>query len=279
MGTHEPAYDACNPIYRDGQPVEESAYLTDAFAREASDFIRRTKERPFFLYLSFNAVHSPLQAKTEDLAKWTRFEDVHRRIFAAMLASMDDAIGDVMETLRQQGLEKRTLVFFLSDNGGPTRELTSSNLPLRGEKGHMYEGGIRIPFMMQWKGVLPEGEVYRSPVSSMDIFPTSLAAAGEPDTRSRIRDGVNLLPYLLGQKEEAPHRTLYWRQGNRTALRSGEWKLVRNPPVSQAWELYHLAEDIGESEDLAEKEPEKMKELLRQWREYDAQMPTRYPMK
>ncbi len=278
MGHHEPAYDACNPIYRGGQPVVEEEYLTDAFAREATDFIRRTRKRPFFLYLAFNAVHSPLQCKLEDMERFSEIDDVHRRIFAAMLACMDDAVGDVMKTLRELGLEENTLVFFLSDNGGPTRELTSSNLPLRGEKGHLYEGGIRIPFFVQWKKVLPEGGKYPRPVSSLDIYPTALAAAGEKDPQPRRRDGVNLLPYLLGKKEEPPHQTLYWRQGNRTALRSGDWKLVRNPPISRQWELYHLAEDIDESEDLAEKEPEKLKSLIEKWRAYDVQMPTRYPM-
>ena len=177
MGYDEPAYDADNPILRGGQPVAESEYLTDAFTREAIDFIRRTKDRPFFLLLAYNAVHSPLQGAAKYMKKFEQIEDVHRRIFAAMLANLDKSVGAVMKTLEDERLAQRTIVFFLSDNGGPTRELTSSNAPLRGEKGSVYEGGIRVPFMMQWPGTLPRGKVYDKPVTSLDVFTTCVALA------------------------------------------------------------------------------------------------------
>ncbi|MGB0643419.1 MAG: sulfatase-like hydrolase/transferase, partial [Akkermansiaceae bacterium] len=138
----EPDYDANNPIVRGGQPVIETEYLTDALTREAADFIDRHDDKPFFLYLAYNAVHSPLQGADAYMEKFDHIKDIHRRIFAAMLANMDDSVGCVMEQLRKSGLEENTIVFFLSDNGGPTKELTSSNLPLRGSKGQMYEGAI-----------------------------------------------------------------------------------------------------------------------------------------
>ena len=142
---NEPDYDADNPLLRNSQPVDERAYLTDALTREAVDFIARHRHQPFFLEVAYNAVHSPMQATAAALDRFGRIEDVHRRIFAAMLAQLDEGVGRILAALRDQGLEDNTLVVFLSDNGGPTRELTSSNLPLRGEKGGLYEGGSASP--------------------------------------------------------------------------------------------------------------------------------------
>ncbi|CAN5833952.1 N-acetylgalactosamine-6-sulfatase [soil metagenome] len=269
MGHDEPPYDANNPILRDGQPVVEEAYLTDAFTREAVDFIDRHQDKPFFLYLSYNAVHSPLQATDAYMDLFSSIEDVQRRIFAGMLANLDDSVGEVLDKLREVGLEERTLVFFLSDNGGPTRELTSSNHPLRGEKSQVYEGGLRVPFLVQWKGQLPAGEIYNEPVISLDIFATALAAAGSPLPDGI--DGVDLLPYLKREKTGAPHDTFYWRQGPRTAVRSGSWKLL-TMDGGKRWELYDLAEDIGEAQDRADDEPDRLEELKRLWKRLDSEM-------
>ena len=181
MGRDEPDYDANNPITRGGQPVVENAYLTDALTREAVDFIDRHDDKPFFLFLSYNAVHSPLQGADAYMEKFSHIEDLHRRIFAAMLANLDDSVGAVMSKLRQSGLEENTIVFFLSDNGGPTRELTSSNLPLKGSKGSMYEGGLRVPFMMQWPGTIPAGQTYHKTISSLDIYACLLYTSDAAD--------------------------------------------------------------------------------------------------
>ncbi|MDA7858755.1 sulfatase [Mariniblastus sp.] len=275
MKSAEPDYDANNPIVRGGQPVVESEYLTDAFTREAVDFIDRHDDKPFFLYLAYNAVHSPLQGADKYMKKFAHIEDVHRRIFAAMLANMDDSVGAVMNQLRKSGLEENTLVFFLSDNGGPTRELTSSNLPLRGEKGQMYEGAIRVPYMVQWKGKIPAGEVYHQPVSSFDIYATAVANSAGVTVPEQV-EGVDLLPFLKGEDQGRPHETLYWRQGGKAAMRHGDWKIVRMGKRLQAgrakWELYDLSKDISEQTNLAGVHPEILAELISRWNEMNSEM-------
>lgn len=274
MGHDEPAYDADNPIYRGGQPVQESAYLTDAFTREAVDFIDRNADRPFLLYLAYNAVHSPLQGADRYMDSFANIDDVHRRIFASMLANMDDSIGAVLTRIRDENLTNDTLVFFLSDNGGPTRELTSSNLPLRGEKGSMFEGGLRIPFCVRWPGQIPPNTVYDHPVVSLDIFATAAAAAGIDLATIKNLDGVNLVPFLNGERKSAPHETLFWRTGNKAALRHQQWKLLRNPRRggSLAWELYDLSNDVSESQNLADQNTAKREELVRRWEAMNSEM-------
>jgi arylsulfatase B len=269
LGYDEPPYDANNPILRGGQPVEEDEYLTDAFTREAVSFIDRHQDRPFFLQLAYNAVHSPMQGANTYMEKFASIEDIQRRIFAAMLANMDSSVGAVMEKLKECGQEENTLIVFLSDNGGPTLELTSSNLPLRGGKGSMYEGGLRIPFMMQWKNRIPAGSTYDHAISSLDLFPTFASAAGAILTDHL--DGVNLLPYLSGENPDAPHNSLFWRQGKRTALRKGDWKIVFNPQIDD-WELYNLADDLGETDNLVHRHAEIAEELKKEWDKMNQQM-------
>lgn len=264
MGHNEPDYDANNPLLRGSQPVDEQAYLTDAFTREAVSFIDHNKDRPFFLYMAYNAVHSPLQGADRYMNRFLHIEDIHRRIFTAMLANLDDSVGQVMDKIEAEGMMENTIFIFLSDNGGPTRELTSSNRPLRGGKGDYYEGGIRIPFLMQWKGRLPAGKVYEEPIISLDLFPTLAAAAGKPVDRPDI-DGVNLLPYLTGQKAGAPHDFLFWSFNGKMALRQGDWKIVRNKP-NQEVELFLLNNDIGETVELSERYPKEKAALLAFWR-------------
>jgi len=259
--------DAKNPIMRGMKPVEEKEYLTDAFSREATSFIERHKNEPFFLYLAFNAVHSPLQAPEKYLKRFYGITDNKRRTFAAMLSAMDDAIGNVLQTLRKNKLEGNTLIFFLSDNGGPTQSTTSRNDPLRGFKAQVYEGGIRVPFLMQWKGKIPAGIVYDKPVISLDIAPTALAAAGARIADSKF-DGVDLIPYLKGS--DTPHEILYWRFGPQYAIRKDNWKLLKT--ANGKPELYDLAADISETNDLVEKNPEKVKELQAHYEAWNAQL-------
>ena len=272
MGNTEPDYDADNPILRAGQPVEEPVYLTDAITRESISFIDRNADVPFFLYVPYNAVHSPLQGADAYMKKFNHIKDIQRRIFAAMLANMDDSVGAILEKLRSKNLEENTVIFFLSDNGGPTRELTSSNAPLRDGKGTVYEGGLRVPFLMQWKGKIPKKQTYKNPVISLDLFATSIALAKAQ--LKRPLDGVNLIPYLTNQNQGVPHQTLYWRLGNRRAIRHGDWKLLSNPKSGekQTWELYHLTDDISEQKDLSSRHTDKVDELQSKWNQLNSKM-------
>lgn len=277
-------------ILRGTESVDEKEYLTDAFGREAVAFIEQHKERPFFLYLAFNAVHTPMEATDERLAKFASIEDRTRRTYAAMLYAMDEAIGRVMETLKTRGLEEKTLVVFFSDNGGPTMPGTtingSINAPLRGSKRTTLEGGVRVPFVLRWKGRLPAGKVYDHPVIQLDLLPTALAAAGVEVVPEWKLDGVDLLPYLLGEKPGTPHDTLYWRMNQQMAIRQGDWKLVRYDTAVDSGQtsrgdqsgvsparLYNLAADIGESNDLAATEPARLQQLQAAWDAWNTQLP------
>lgn len=273
LGRNEPDYDADNPIFRNGQPIDETSNLTDAFSREAAAFITRCgSERPFFLHLAYNAVHSPMQADDAHLARFTHIEDVQRRIFAAMLAQLDEGVGTVLAAIEKAGVREHTLVVFLSDNGSPVRELTGRNGLLRGEKGSLLEGGIRVPCFASLPGTIPSGRIYEYPVSSLDWFPTALALAGiaEPGTT----DGVDLTPFLTGKSAGSPHDHLFWRVGPQAALRKGDWKLVRDSQRGQVgpWHLYNLRNDPSEKHNLAEENPAIVNELIRDWETTNAEM-------
>jgi arylsulfatase B len=262
LRVNEPPYDDENPVLRGIEPVQEPEYLTRAITREALSFIDRNASRPFFLYLPYNAVHSPMQAPTASVRKFNGIGDEHRQLFAGMLSELDEGVGAVLQKIRSRGLENDTLIIFLSDNGGPTQELTSSNAPLRGGKGQLYEGGLRVPFMAQWKGTIPAGQVGNYPVIATDIVPTVLSAAGAaiPDKT----DGINLLPVITGKAAAPASRNLFWRMGRSMAYRSGEWKIVRQVPRGQpdgTFELFNLAEDPVESTDVAKSKPEILERL------------------
>jgi len=279
------AGDVNNPILRGTAPVASLDYTTDAFGREAVNFIEKHRTEPWFVYLPFNAVHAPLESLEKYLSRFANIADTKRRTYAAMQSAMDDAIGTVLNKIRECKLEEDTLIFFFSDNGGPTAQTTSANGPLRGFKSQTWEGGIRVAWMVQWKGRIPAGKVDHRPVIQLDIHPTALAAAGVAIKPEWKLDGVNLLPYLTGEKSGAPHEALFWRFGQQIALRMGDWKLVkgagskgieRSDPLGKAStagaELYNLKQDIGEKENLAEKNPEKLKELTAAWEKLNSEM-------
>ncbi len=248
-------------LERNGEPQSAApGYLTTVLGEESAAFIHRNKDNPWALYTAFNAPHTPLQATPELLERVKHIEDENRRTYAAMIVGLDDAVGRILQQLRDDGLEDRTLIFFLSDNGGTTENNTSSNSPLRGRKGSMWEGGIRVPFMAQWKGVLPAGKTYDRPVSSFDILPTALAAAGAPSIADQPLDGVDLLPYLTGKKTGDPHESLCWRLAERDiwAIRSGDHKLLKQDKQVR---LYDLAADPAEARDLVGKLPEVQERL------------------
>lgn len=259
-----------NPILRGTTKISNLEYTTDSFAREAASFIQRHKDEPFFLYLPFNAVHSPLQSTENYLSRFASIKDKKRQTFAAMQSAMDDGVGRVLAKLRELKLEENTLVIFHSDNGGPTASTTSGNGPLRGFKGDVLEGGIRIPYMMQWKGRIPAGKTSSMPVISLDLLPTALTAAGGKVAADMKLDGVNLLPYLTGKSTGEPHDRLFWRFGPQWAVRMGDWKLESNGTGKP--ELYNLADDIAEAMNLAGKNPERVKTLQQAYDAWNAQL-------
>lgn len=247
-----------NAILRGTEPVDSIDHTTEAFARETVKFIEKNKDQPWFVYLPFNAVHGPLEAPEKYLQKYEKIEDPKRRAYAAMTHALDDAVGVVLAKLRELKLEENTLIVFHTDNGGPTGVNTSSNGPLRGFKANVWEGGVRVPFVVQWKGQLPAGKTFDHPVIQIDVVPTVLAAVGIATKTEDKFDGVNLLPYLKGEKSDAPHQALFWRFGPQRAVRSGNWKLVE---AGEGPQLFNLQEDIGEQTDVAAKHPEKLQEL------------------
>jgi arylsulfatase A-like enzyme len=281
-GAHD--YFRSAGILRGTEPVKDLDYTTDAFGRETVAFIERHKAEPWFLYLAFNAVHTPMQATDDRLAKFPGIENKQRRTYDAMTLALDDAVGVVRRKLVDAGLEQNTLILFISDNGGPTMPGTtingSRNTPLRGSKRTTLEGGIRVPFVVSWPGHLKPG-VYDQPMIQLDAHVTALAAAGVEVNPEWKLDGVNLLPYLNGEKTGSPHDALYWRFGKQMAIREGDYKLVRydsnadtltggrKQPVTDA-KLYHLSDDIGESKDLATAMPEKVKDLQSKWDAWNA---------
>ena len=279
--------EGINPLLDGRKPAAGVTYLTDVLADRAVDFIKRSRSSPFFLYLAFNAVHTPMQAPEKYLARFPKITDPQRKSYAAMLSAMDDGIGRTMEAIRTSGLDENTLVVFMNDNGGPTMPGTtinaSSNAPLRGSKRQTWEGGIRVPFALRWVGRVPQGRVERRPVIQLDVFPTALAAAGIATNDLKI-DGVNLLPFLTGSSLQRPHDTLYWRLGEHMAIRQGDWKLVKTAEgplrtgsfdtlesLAEA-QLFDLSKDIGEKNNLAATEPAKVKELAEAWLKWNKEL-------
>jgi arylsulfatase A-like enzyme len=260
-----------NAIWRNDKVISDSGYLTDNLGRESAAFIQRhaAAARRFFLYLAFNAVHFPLQAPPETIRKYDAGNE-SRNTYLAMLEHEDRAIGLVLDELKKQRVDQDTLIVFFSDNGG-ARNNAASNGPLRDYKQSVYEGGIRVPFLMQWPGKIKPGTVSNEPVICMDVLPTVAAAVGVKPAAGRKLDGVDLLPYLNGKAKGPAHEFLYWDcDANRTAIRNGRWKLVDN---NGAVELFDLEADLGEKQDLSQQQPDRTEQLhaaLQSWRKGNA---------
>lgn len=243
-----------------GHFEESKTYLTDALAEETNAFIERNKNNPFFVYLSFNAVHTPMDAEPNDLEKIVGLTG-KRKTLAAMTMALDRACGAVIDKIEELGLSNNTIIVFTNDNGGPSDSNDSNNDPLSGTKANHLEGGIRVPFLMSFPGQLKTNTTYNYPISTLDLLPTFVALAGGNISAIDGLDGVNLLPYLKNEKSERPHQTLYWKKENRGAIRDNDWKLVRFP--DRPAELYDLSKDISEVNDLASKYPEKVREMYK----------------
>lgn len=250
--------DPESPLYRNLDPFQDHGYLTTRLTDEAVSFIRRHKDRPFFAYLAYNAVHAPAQAPQEDIRQFDT-GDPQRDILMAMLQHLDAGVGRVVATLKTEGLWENTLLFFLTDNGG-ARAMHANNTPLRGFKQQNYEGGIRTPFVVSWPAQVKGGCTCDTPVISLDILPTALAAAGVEPPRERPFDGRSLLPLLRGETKVL-HENLFWSEGGSSgewAVRVGNWKLLAH---GDQRELYDLGPDPAEETNLAGKHPDKVKQL------------------
>lgn len=259
----------CN--YKEPGPL---TYLTDDQGAECVDFICRHKGQPFFLFASFAAPHAPMQATQEDLNRFAHIEDRLRRTYCAMVYRLDQNVGRILNEVRAQGIERDTFVVFLSDNGGPCAPGISNgsvNAPFRGSKTTVLEGGIRVPMFFKWSATLSSGMTTDMMVSSLDILPTFVVAAGGSIQPSERITGVDLLPFLTGKREKPPHESLMWTYTVGSAIRTGDWKLVRLPDRLPM--LYHLSADTGERDDLALEHSDQTRSMLKELGRWEVNSP------
>lgn len=259
-------------ILRNTTPIEEKEYLTDALSREAVSFIDKNAQKPFFIYLAYNAPHTPLQATSKYLNRFSHIQNPKRKTYAAMVSAMDDGIGAVLKQLEDKGLDKNTIVVFLSDNGGPENDNASDNGPLRGQKSNFWDGGIKVPFAIQWPAKIKAGTVYEKPVISLDILATVAATVKSKINPEKPLDGVNLLPYLNGENKKAPHEYLFWRNYDKgvIAVRTLEHKIVVTETHNQ--ELFNSLKDISEKANLYQENKQAFDKLMQQWKVWNGQL-------
>lgn len=252
-------------------------YLTDELSLAACNFISKQAQNnnPFFVFLAYNAPHTPMQATEKYLSRFPNINDKKRKTYAAMVSAVDDGVGSVLKVLENYTLTNNTLIVFLSDNGG-ARNNASRNAPLRGNKGDLYEGGIRVPFAIQWKGVIPQGIRYHNPVSSLDIAATIVDVVDTKIHLEKPLDGVNIIPYLREEKLGMPHKYLFWRkwEQNAMAVMNDTYKLVKNGNDSIA-ELYDVSADISEKKNLKNKYPEQITPLKKLWENWNLELKDR----
>jgi len=260
------------------EPFRPAAHMTDYLADEAVRAIEANRNRPFFLYLAFNAPHTPLQALRSDYDALAGIENHTERVYGAMVLGLDRAVGRVLDALRERGLEENTVVFFTSDNGGADYVgLPDLNSPYRGWKMTFFEGGVHVPYFLRWPKALPKGAVNAAPVGHVDVFATAAAAAGAPLPGDRAIDGVDLVPFVTGARAGLPHEALFWRSGHYRVVRAGDWKLQLSERPAKAW-LFDLAADPTERVNLAESQPERVAALRALLDSHDAtQSPPLWP--
>lgn len=255
-------------ILRNRTRVDFEGYLTDVFTNEAIRYIEASEDAPFFMYLSYNAVHTPMHAKEKDLE---RYQGHPRQKLAAMTWNVDQNIGRVLNRLEELGLRENTLIFFLSDNGGAESN-QSSCLPLKGWKGNKYEGGHRVPFVISWPSKLTAHTQVDAMISALDIFPTSIAAAGQRQTPGKPLDGVDLLPFLSGDVDVLPHDKLFWRKDRMAAMRTEQYKLIRLEGFG--YRLYSLADSLDETRDLSQQEPQVLATMIEDLQGWERELPS-----
>lgn len=247
--------------YNGSEPFQPARHSTDYLTEQAVAAIRANRNRPFFMFLAYSAPHTPLQATREDYDALSHIEDHALRVYAAMIRQLDRGIGRVLQTLQEEGLEQDTLVIFTSDNGGAYYlGLPDINRPFRGWKQTFFEGGVRVPYFMRWPRRIPAGSTVYAPVAHLDVFSTAASAAGARIPTDRVVDGVDLLPFVLGERQGRPHEVLFWRTGPYQAVRAGDWKLQIGEIPATVW-LYDLSVDPTERVNLAEQRPDVVERL------------------
>jgi uncharacterized sulfatase len=247
--------------WNDGDWFEPDGYLTDYYTDEAVKAIEANRERPFFLYLAHWAPHTPLQALRADYEALSHIENHRLRVYAAMIRALDRSVARVLEALDDNDIAENTIVIFTSDNGGAHYiGLPEINQPYRGWKLTLFEGGTHVPFFIRWPRNVPAGIRYEEPVAHIDVFTTVAAAAGADMPRDRIIDGVDLLPHALGEKTEAPHEAIFWREGSYRSVLSGGWKLQVSDNPKKKW-LYDLTNDPTERTNLASERADELRRL------------------
>ncbi len=259
-------------LLRNNKRVEETEYLTDALSREAVAYIEKYQKEPFFMYLAYNAPHAPLQATEKYLQRFNTIKDKKRKMYAAMVSAMDDGVGRVLDKLDSLGIADNTIVFFLSDNGGPERSNASDNGILRGGKGELFEGGIHVPFAMRWPAKIESGKSYEKPIIALDIFATAIHQTSQEITTRNPIDGVDLLPYLTGENSGNPHDYLVWRKfdNKEYAVRNAEGKKFEiQKGVSY---LFDLSKDMEETNSLFNQDPESVNSLKTKYNSWNSEM-------
>jgi len=272
LGVNGPEFK--NEIMEWGPRRSTDEYLTDRLTRRASEFMEHHKSEPFFLYLAYNAPHSPIQADKKYEPMFAKLPNLRDQIYAGMVVSLDENIGKVMQKLKELNLDKNTLVVFISDNGPADKsegQLNSAGA-LRGKKANMYEGGIRIPYILKFPQAGKSKLVTDAVVSNIDIYPTLCAAANVKIPGNTEIDGMNLLPYLQKGFKNFPERTLFWKTHSSGAVRSGDWKLVIN---GKKQELYNLGNDLAEQNDLSKSKPQVFQEMISKWSNWSSDFPER----
>ncbi len=261
-------------IRKNNRVVRENDYLTFAIRDEAIRFLEANRDTSFFLYIPFNAPHVPFQAPQEYCDRFAHVQDPNKQVYYAMIAAMDDAIGEILDKVKELGLEENTIIWFISDNGGASYTGATDNGPLKGGKLTYFEGGINVPFAMKWKGHIPEGTTYQPAVSALDIFATTIGQCGIGLQEGNLIDGVDLIPYIAGNAAGLPHEKLFWRADHIRAVQTGEWKMMMS--MRDKWlHLYNLKSDKSETIDLQYENQETLKRLQDYFEEWNSNLPTK----
>ncbi|WP_271784123.1 sulfatase-like hydrolase/transferase [Aquimarina algiphila] len=270
-------YDYLLPLEHNGKQVDEKEYITDGLSREAVNFVEKAskKEEPFFLYLAYNAPHTPLEAKEEDIQKYNHIEDKNRRIYAAMVHAVDRGVGELVLGLKATGEFDNTLIIFLSDNGGRT-DKGASNFPLKGRKGNTLEGGFRVPMFFHWPNHVTAGKTYDYPVSALDFYPTFAKLAGVEIPETKVIHGKDIWKSFIAGNNPRKGETIFAlrhrERSNEVGMRQDHWKAYKGE--NTPWELFNIVNDIGEKKDLSKKYPEKLNEMVKlthQWSQKHAE--------